>query len=82
MIENDLKTFGSEEEGVTIKCQRSFSFDIGMFKLKQPGFAKSFITEEIITKVRDVLDKKRLMERYPDNYKKYLVELTPRLTVR
>ena len=85
MVEHDLPDFENEEFGLTIKCQRSFSFDIGAFKLEMPGFSASFITEETTTKTEDVLSAKqktRLMERYPDDYKKYLVENTPRLTVR
>ena len=82
MIENDLKEFENPDENIYIKCTRSFSFDIGMFKLEAPGFSASFITQEIVTKTKDILDKKRLKERYPDEYAKYLIELTPRLTVK
>ena len=82
MIENDMKEFENPDLPPYMKCNRSFSFDIGMFKLEMPGFSASFITQETITTTRDVFDKKRLKERYPDDYKKYLVENTPRLTVR
>ena len=82
MIQNDMKEFENPDEDIYIKCTRSFSFDIGMFKLEMPGFSASFITQEIVTKTRDILDKKRLKERYPDEYAKYLLENTPRLTVK
>lgn len=82
MIENDLKEFENPDLPLYMKCNRSFSFDIGMFKLEMPEFSASFITQEIITKTKDVLDKKRLKERYPDDYAKYLVENTARLTVK
>jgi hypothetical protein len=82
MIQNDMKEFENPDLPLYIKCTRSFSFDIGAFKLEMPGFSASFITQEIITKTRDILDKKRLKERYPDDYKKFLIELTPRLKVK
>lgn len=82
MIENDLKEFENPDTGLYMKCQRSFSFDIGAFKLDQPGFSASFITQETITTTKDILDKKRLKDRYPKEYAKYLLENTPRLTVK
>lgn len=82
MVLNDMKEFENPDTGLYMKCQRSFSFDIGMFKMEAPGFSKSFITQETITTIKDILDKKRLKERYPDEYEKYLCENTPRLTVK
>ncbi len=82
MIADDLKEFENPDLPLYMKCTRSFSFDIGMFKLEMPGFSASFITQETITTTKDVFDKKRLKERYPDDYKKYLLENTPRLTVK
>ena len=82
MVLNDLKEFENPDLPLYMKCNRSFSFDIGMFKMEMPGFSASFITQETITTTKDVLDKKRLKERYPDEYEKYLVENTPRLTVK
>ena len=82
MIDADLKEFENPDTGLYMKCQRSFSFDIGMFKLEMPGFSASFITQETITTVKDILDKKRLKERYPKEYAKYLLENTARLTVK
>ena len=82
MIQNDLKEFENPDLPLYMKCNRSFSFDIGMFKLEMPGFSASFITTKTITTTKDILDKKRLSERYPDEYKKYLLENTARLTVK
>ena len=82
MIKNDMKEFENPDLPLYMKCNRSFSFDIGMFRLEQPGFAASFITQETITKTKDILDKKRLKERYPKEYAKYLCENTARLTVK
>ena len=82
MIENDLKEFENPDLPLYMKCNRSFSFDIGMFKLEMPGFSASFITQETITTTKDIFDKKRLKERYPDDYKKYLCENTARLTIK
>lgn len=82
MVENDTKEFENEEFGLSIKCQRSFSFDVGMFKYEEPKISQLWITEETITKTRDVLDKKKLQSALPETYKKYLVENTPRLTVK
>lgn len=82
MVLNDLKEFENPDVELYIKCTRSFSFDIGMFKMEMPGFSASFITQETITTTKDVLDKKRLKEKYPTDYEKYLCENTPRLTVK
>lgn len=82
MIANSLKEFENPDIELYMKCQRSFSFDIGTFKIEMPKFSKSFITQETITTTRDVFDKKRLMKNYPEDYKKYLLENTPRLTVK
>ena len=80
MIEND-KDF-IEDGDITVKCTRSYSFDIGMFKMEMPDFSKSFITQETITTTRDIFDKKRLKEKYPDDYAKYNIENTARLTIK
>lgn len=82
MIENDMKEFENPDLPLYIKCSRSFSFDIGMFKLEQKEIAPNFIKEEIITKTKDILDKKALEKYLPEIYKKYLLENTPRLTVK
>ena len=82
MVLNNMKEFENPDLPLYMKCQRSFSFDIGMFKIEQPGFSASFITQETITTIKDIFDKKRLKERYPKEYEKYLIELTPRLTVK
>lgn len=84
MIENDLKNFYEPENNLTLKCVRSFSFDLGMFKLEDKENAKEFVKEETttVTTTRDVFDKKGLMKLKPDVYKKYLCENTPRLTVK
>ena len=82
MINNDMEEFENPDLPLYMKCTRSFSFDIGTFKLEMPGFSAAFITQETITTTKDVFDKKRLKERYPDEYKKYLLELTPRLTIK
>ena len=80
--ENDIKHFEDKEADIDIKITYPTSFDIGFFKMDQPGFSASFITTESITTIKDILDKKRLSTRYPDEYKKYLIPLTPRLTVK
>lgn len=82
MVKNDVKDFENEEFGLSIKCQRSFSFDVGMFKLEEKELAKEFVKEETIITVKDVFDKKYIEKYRPDIYRKYLVENTPRLTVR
>lgn len=82
MIYNEMKLFENPDLPLRMKCSRSFSFDIGMFKLEMPGFSSSFITQETVTKTKDILDKKRLKERYPKEYNKYLCENTARLTVK
>lgn len=82
MVLNDLKEFEDPDLPLYIRCQRSFSFDIGMFRMEMPEFSKSFITQKTTTTTKDILDKKRLKERYPDEYEKYLCENTPRLTVK
>lgn len=82
MVANDMKEFENPDLALYIKCTRSYSFDIGLFKMEMPGFSASFITQETITTTKDVFDKKRLKDRYPKDYEKYLVELTPRLTIK
>jgi hypothetical protein len=84
MIENDLKNFENSENNLTLKCSRSFSFDLGMFKLEEKEIAKDFVKEETttVTNTRDVFDKKGLMKLKPEIYKKYLCENTPRLSVK
>ena len=75
----DLNNFEVDE--VTIKLTRSYAFDIGMFKLEEPEVSKNFIKEETTTKTKDVLDKKALKRLLPVTYKRFLIELTPRLRV-
>ena len=82
MKTNDIKTFDDDDKNVHVKISYPKVFDIGTFKMEMPGFAASFITQETTTKTKDVLDKKRLMSRYPDDYAKYLIDLTPRLVVK
>lgn len=82
MIANNTKEFENPEAKLSIKCQRSFSFDVGMFRLEEPKISQLWITEETITKTRDVLDKKKLQSALPELYKKYLIENTARLTVK
>ena len=82
MIENNLKEFENAPNNLSIKMIRSYSFDIGMFKLEEPNISKDFIKEEIITKTRDILDKKSLKKLLPATYERFLIENTARLTVK
>ena len=80
MTTNDMKKI--DDDLVHIKLTRSYAFDIGSFKLEEPGIAMSFIKEETTTKIKDVVDKKSLKKLLPATYQRYLIELTARLTVR
>lgn len=82
MIENNLKEFENAPNNLSIKMIRSYSFDVGMFKLEEPNISKDFIKEEIITKTRDILDKKSLKKLLPATYERFLIENTARLTVK
>ncbi len=84
MIENDLKNFYDQENNLTLKCSRSFSFDFGAFKLDYPELTKQYFKEETITTtvVNDVYDKKKIKKEHSAEYKSCEVENTPRLSVK
>ena len=82
MIENDLKNFYNGENNLTLKCSRSFSFDFGAFRMDYPKLTKRYFTEETITTIRDVYDKKKIKKEHPAEYQSCEVENTPRLTVK
>ena len=79
MTIHDIKKF--DDPKVKIKLTRSYAFDIGSFRLEEPEVSKNFVTEEIITKTKIVIDKKSLKKLLPATYKRFQVELTPRLRV-
>ena len=76
---HEITTF--DDPKVKIKLTRSYAFDIGSFRLEEPEVSKNFVTEEIITKTKIVVDKKSLKKLLPATYKRFQVELTPRLRV-
>ena len=79
MNDNKIKSF--DDDLVKIKLTRSYTFDFGLFKMDNPELAKRFFTQETTTKVKDVFNKKELLRECPGEYKKCLIELTPRLRV-
>ena len=82
MIENDLKNFENREMGLRLKITRPKSFDFGLFKLEYPKLRERYFTEETITTIKDVYDKKKIKAGHPKEYEACEVELTPRLTVK
>jgi len=84
MIEAELKNFYNQENNLTLKISRSFSFDFGMFKLEYPDLTKIYFKEETITTtvVKDVYDKKKIKAGNPKEYKACEIENTPRLSVK
>ena len=85
-IKNDLRYEMTRREikkinGV-IQIQYPKSFDYGLFKMEFPDLTKRYFTEETITTMRDVFDKKLIKKECPEEYKKCEVELTPRLIIK
>lgn len=79
---NKMKSYDDETAKIHIKIKYGRSFDLGMFKLEAPEFSASFITHETIIKENEIFDKKRLKERYPDEYEKYMIDLTPAVSIK
>ena len=80
--DNDIKKFDDEKHNLHIKVTYGFAFDYGLFKMNNPELVKRFFTTMTETKTKDVFDKKQLNKECPEEYRKCLVELTPRLTIR
>lgn len=76
--------FITTEEGKKITAGVSFptTFDIGMCKLENPEVMRKFITVERQIIENEIFDKKAFIQYQPELYKKYLIEGTPRLTVK
>ena len=66
-----------EVDGVTTR--RSFSFDVGMFKMKYPKMAEKYTREETITTIKGIIDKDGIRKYHPEEYKKCVVEGTVKL---
>lgn len=84
-VNNKAKTFDNDEAGVHIRMKYPRTFDMGLFIYENKGFAKSFVIEETTTKTKDVFgpgQKARLKKNYPEDYEKYMVDLTPSVSLK
>lgn len=76
----DKKKLKNEKHEVSIAYPKSF--DQGLLKLDNRELYDRFTTIETITTETETFDRKEFQKRFPKEYEKYLVELTPRLTVK
>lgn len=84
-LNNKCKSFDNNDEGVHIRMKYPRTFDMGLFIYENAGFAKSFIIEETTTKTKDVFgpgQKARLKKNYNKEYEKYMIDLTPSVSLK
>lgn len=81
MNTNKITIFDDNIAPIHIKLTRNYAFDAGLFKMDNPELVKRFFTTMTEKKTKDVFNKKELNRECPIEYKKCLVELTPRLRV-
>ena len=80
MIQNDLKVV--EGDDITVKCTRSYSFDVGQLNFIAPALYKKYTTVETITKSKVIINKKDLKKYEPVVFEKCNIENTARLTIK
>ena len=78
--ENKMTSF--DDDRIKIKMTRNYTFDHGLFKMDNPELVKRYFKTETITKTKDVFSRKQLLRECPEEYKKCLIELTARLSIK
>ena len=76
----DIKKLKNEEHEASVSYPKAF--DQGLLKLDNRELYDKFTTIETITTEQETFDKREFQKRFPEEYEKYLVEMTPRLTVK
>lgn len=76
----EVKTLKNDECEASVQYPRTF--DSGMLKLEDRELYDKFTTIEKKIITEEAFDRKEFQKRYPEIYEKYLLDQTPRLTVK
>ena len=72
----------AKNDFVEVKVNYPKSFDVGGCRMDHSKEIDKFTTEETVTSINYIFDKKEFKKHYPELFEEFNIDLTPRLSVK